>query len=316
VSDAPGFWWHGTRLRLAVTTLLAAAAGAAFGTALAPDGPDPRRDDGPPRVGLMSGVARLPLPAGWEPLRRRSSLPGLDGATAVRGVHSAVALDIRAPEDSSLLPADVVAASAGDLPAPRLRQLKGGRRAWRYEIPGSRPSTRLVALALPTSGGVVTIACQADAASIGRAGEECEGAMGGLRLDRAAELTPAPETAVRIVLPATVARLNRQRRSGRRALAATRSPHGRSEAARRLARAYVTFADRLRPLAAGEARRLMVAGAELAHAHRALAIASRRRDARSAERAGKAIETGERRLAPLLAAVSRRGTQPTARSAG
>jgi hypothetical protein len=263
----------------------------------------------------MSGVARLPLPAGWEPLQRRSSLPGLHDATAVRGVHSAVALDIRAPEDSSLLPADVVAASAGDLPAPRLRELEG-RGAWRYELPGSRPSTRLVALALPTTRGVVTIACEADAASIGRAGEECEGAMGGLRLDRASELTPAPETAVRTVLPTTVARLNRQRRSGRRALAATRSPHGRSEAARRLARAYVTFADRLRPLAAGEARRLTVAGAELAHAHRALAIASRRRDARSAERAGKAIETGERRLAPLLAAVSRRGTQPTARSAG
>jgi hypothetical protein len=300
---------------VAVATLLAAAAGAALGTALAPDDPDPRRGEDAPRVGLMSGVARLPLPAGWEPLRRRSSLPGLHDATAVRGVHSAVALDIRAPEDSSLLPADVVAASAGDLPAPRLLRLDG-RRAWRYEIPGARPQTRLVALALPTTGGVVTIACQADAAAIGLAQAECEGAMGALQLEGAEDLAPAPETAARIVLPATVARLNQQRRRGRRALAATRSPRGRSEAARLLARAYVTAAERLRPLAAGEARRLTVGCAELARRHRALAVASRRRDARSARRAVAAIENGERRLAPLLAAVSRRGTQPAAGSSG
>jgi hypothetical protein len=315
VSATLGSPWRETALRLAVTTLLAAAAGAALGTALASDGPDPRRDDAPVRVGLMSGVARLPLPAGWEPLDRQSSLPGLRDATAVQGLHSAVALDIRAPEDPSLLPAGVVAAADGDVPAPRVRQLDG-RRAWRYEMPGAGPSTRLVALALPTTGGVVTIACQADAAAISFARDECEDAMRAVRLEGASDLAPAPETAAGIVLPATVARLNRQRRSGRRALAATRSPHRRSAAASHLARAYVTAASRLRPLAAGEARRLTAACAELARRHRALAVASRRRDARAARRAGAAIERGERRLAPLLAAVSRRGTQPTARSAG
>jgi hypothetical protein len=306
MTGASGAWWHGPRLRMAVATRLAAVAGAALGTALAPDATDPRPGDGPPRFGWKSGVARIALPAGWEPLRRRSSLPGLNDATAVWGLYSTVALDTRAPEDSSLLPADVVAASAGDLPAPRLRELHG-RRAWRYEIPGSRPSTRLVALTLPTTRGVVTIACEADVAWIGAAAEDCEEAMGALQLEGASQLTPAPETAARIVLPATVARLNRQRRSGRRALAATRSPRRRSAAARQLARAYVTFADRLRPLAAGEARRLPVACADLARQYRALAVASRRRDASSAHRAGAAIEMGERRLAPLLGDAGRRG---------
>jgi len=304
-----------TRLGVVGATLLAAAAGAGLGIVLAPDAPDPRRDDAAPRVGLASGVARLPLPAGWEPLRRRSSLPGLRNATAVRGVHSVVALDIRPPEDPSLLPAGVVAASAGALPAPQLRRLDG-RSAWRYEIAGGRPNTRLVALAVPTTGGVVTIACEADAVAIRRAAEECEGAIATLRLDGASGLVPAPETAARIVLPATVDRLNRQRSSGRRALAATRRPRGRSGAARRLAGAYATAADRLRPLAAGEARRVTVALDELAREHRALAAASLRRDPASARRAGAAIKEGERRLEPLLAAVSRGGAQASAPSAG
>jgi hypothetical protein len=159
-------------------------------------------------------------------------------------------------------------------------------------------------MALPTTRGVVTIACQADAASIAGARLDCDGAMGALRLEGASELAPTPETAARIVLPDVVARLNRQRHSGRRALRATESPRRRGGAARRLADAYLDAAGRLRPLAAGDARRLTVALADLAHHHLELAAASRRRDVRMARRAGSSIERGERRLAPLLAAAT------------
>jgi hypothetical protein len=100
------------------------------------------------------------VPADWQPLGRRSSLPGLEEATAVRGVHSEIALDIRAPEDESLLPAGVGDAVAGDLPEPRARRLDS-RTAWRYDLPPASPGTRVVALALPTTGGMVTIACAA-----------------------------------------------------------------------------------------------------------------------------------------------------------
>jgi hypothetical protein len=299
VMDRGGSRLHTTGLRVTLATLLAGAAGAGVGT-LADDRPAHRLDPGPPRVGLASGVARLPLPVGWEPLNRRSSLPGLREATAVRGAHSAVALDIRPPEDPSLLPADVRVASAGNLPAPRLQRLDS-RSVWRYEIPAART---LVAMTLPTTGGVVTIACQADARVIAAASDDCEGAMGALRIDGAAELMPAPETAARIVLPAIIGKLNRQRRSGRRALRATRSPQRRGEAAQHLALAYRNAAVRLRPLAAGEVRRLIVALGDLARDHRELAAASRRRDVHMARRAGAAIERRERRLAPLLAAVS------------
>jgi hypothetical protein len=303
--NAGGSHLRSTRVRVAVATFLAAVAGAGIGPALVRDPPAQRAGSGPPRVGLASGVARLPLPAGWVPLNRRSSLPGLHDATAVRGAHSMVALDIRSPEDPSLLPADVRAASAGKLPAPRLQRLDS-RRTWRYEIPEARTQAGVVAMALPTTGGVVTIACQADAGTTIGARDDCSGAMSALRLDGASELAPAPETAARIVLPDIVAALNRQRRSGRRALGATRSPRRRGEAARRLAVAYRSAAERLRPLAAGDAHRLTDAFAELARHHLELAAASRRRDVVVAERAGAAIEHGELRLQPLLATVSSR----------
>jgi hypothetical protein len=131
--------------------------------------------------------------------------------------------------------------------------------------------------------------------------------MAALQIDDAAELMPAPETAARIALPAVIAKLNRQRGSGRRALGATRSPRRRAEAARRLALAYRSAAERLRPLAAGDARCLIAALGGLARDHRELAAASRRRDVRTARRAGAAIEREERRLGSLLEAVTTSG---------
>lgn len=287
-----------------IATLVACVAGIALGFAIAPGRAEVEQEEQPqpPRVGLRSGVARLPLPAGWEPLERRSSLPGLDEATAVRGVRADVALDIRAPEDASLLPADVVATS-GDVPPPEPLRL-GGRGAWGYELPASGPDRRLVALTVPTTGGVVTMACEARAEAIRLALGECAGALSGLQVEGARALAPAPESAARIALPDAIAKLNKERRSWRRALAGTRSPAGRAIAARRLAAAYDAAAGRLRPLAAGEARRLTAALVALARDHRRLAVASRHRNAAAARRAGRGIESGELRLGRLLRAVN------------
>ena len=283
-------------MAVVAATLVAAGAGAAIGSVIAPGGTEPRVADVHPRIGLRSGVARFPLPAGWEPLGRRSSLPGFEHATAVQGLHSDVALDLRPPEDASLLPAAV---AADGLPEPRARRL-GVHTAWRYELPGL-----VVALALPTTGGVVTIACGATPDAIAASRTECERAMQSVGLHGASALVPAPETAAAIVLPDTIARLNRSRSLERRRFAATLSPVGRSEAARRLARGYADAASRLSPLAAGDALRLTAALDALARRHRELAAASRRRDAPASERVGAAIQRDERRLDSLLAAVTR-----------
>jgi len=305
MSGARGTLPRPTRARIGVATLLAVLAGAGIGMALAREPGTQRADPGGPRVGLRSGAVRLPLPAGWVPLDRHSSLPGLHDATAVLGAYTMVALDLRPPEDASLLPAALRAASGGTLPEPRLDHL-GGRPIWRYEIAGTRERTGVVAMALPTTGGVVTIACQIDAGSAATARYDCGEAMNALRLEGASELAPAPEAAGRIALPGIVAMLNGERRSGRRALRAATSPGGRGDAARRIAMAYRSAVERLRPVAAGEARRLVAAFAGLARRHLRLAAHSRRRDPIAAERAGAAIEHGERRLQRLLVAFSSR----------
>lgn len=305
---APAVSRRAASLPLALATAAAALAGAAIGIALAPRAGE-RAPERAPRVGLASGVARLPLPAGWAPLGRRSTLPGLEAATAVRSVHGEAALDIRAPEHPSLLPASVARALGGRPPAPEPRRLGAGT-AWEYALGEPRPGIRAVALALPTTGGVVTIACAAPPALLERAAAECERAAGALRLDGASALVPAPETAAAIVLPGAIARLNRVRTGARDRLAATRSPPARGAAAARLARAYAALGARLRPLAAGDALALTATVDALAREHRALASASRRRAARRAALAGAAIARGETRLAAQLARLTRRSPRP------
>jgi hypothetical protein len=284
-------------LRGAVT-LAAAAAGVGIGSALAGDPPEPAAPP-LPRIALASGPATLPLPAGWTALDRRSSLPGFEEATAVRGNVGQVALDIGAPEDASLLPAAVAADGA-----PRaVVRLTGGLTVWRYDLPGPDPGTNVAALVLPTTRGVVTIACAAAEPRFRAAAAECEHAMASLKLDGAVALDPRPATAAAIVLRDMMPALNRRRRAERSRLAAAQSPAARSAAALRLAERHAAAAARLRPLAAGAGSRVAATLAILARDHRALAAASRRRDPRAAQAAGAAIERDEQRLARGLAGL-------------
>ena len=296
---------------LVLSTALAAAAGVAVGAALVGDDPAPRAaraaptptPEPAPRVGLARGPVRLPLPAGWEPLRRHSTLPGFTAATAVQGASSTVALDLRAPEHPSLLPAAAVRRYAAGAPKPEPRRL-GARRVWGYVLPGEAGGRRAVALALPTTRGVVTIACETEPAELRLGLRECTDAMSAVHLDGAAALRAAPEAAVRIVLPVTIARLNAERRAGRRSLAATRSPALRRAAALRVARAYDRAAGRLRPLAAGRARRLVATLGALMRKYRNLGAASARRQPRAARRSGARILRSERRLGRRIVRVA------------
>jgi hypothetical protein len=293
---------------LAIVTALATAAGVALGVAVAPDSPQaPQRPAPPPqpRVGLASGVAKLPLPADWRPLGRLSTLPGFEQATAVRAPGTEAALDIRLPEDASLLPASVVSAAGAALPAPT-RRGPDGRTAWRYDLPGASPDTGIAAFALPTTGGVVTIACAATEGRLDRAAAACERAVSTVRLDDAAALRPTPETAAAIVLPDVIARLNGVRRSSRGRLAATTSPRARAAAGRRLATAYAAAAAALAPVAGGDARRVIATLTDLARDHRTLATAGLERRAAAQRRAGARIGRREQRLARGLRAVSGR----------
>lgn len=288
---------------LLLVTVAAAAAGAGSAVALLPgEAAAPARSAAVSVPVLRAGAARLALPEGWRPLRR-SPLPALPGAAAARGLYSDVAVDARLPDDPSLLPAPLRQA-AGEQASPAPRRV-GGRVAWAYDLAGPRRRTRTTALVLPTTRGVLTVACTADESFSVYAALDCDDALAQLQLPGAVPVPPAPETAVRIAAVPAVARLDRERRAGRRALASTRSPRGRAAAARRIAGAYAVAARRLEPLARGAATALPAVLTALARDHRALAAASARRDAADARAAGRAIGRHERELAARLAEAPR-----------
>jgi hypothetical protein len=292
---------------LPAATVGAAAAGVVLGLLLtAGDSGSPAR----PAAVVKTGAAELPLPDSWRTLRRAPAIPGFEDATALRARSSDVALDFRAPEHSSLLPAATVQALGAALPAPTVRHF-GKREAFGYELPASLGERRITALALPTDHGVLTVGCQ------GREGEflapkgDCDEALLALELVDARPLAAVPESAAAIALAETVASLDEERRAAREALAATRRPQARAAAARSVAAAYAGAAARLEPLAAGAALPLAAELEALARDYRALASASRRRAARAARRAGRSIERRERALPAQLAAVHR-AAPPTA----
>jgi hypothetical protein len=294
------------RVRLqAAATAAAAAAGVALGLVLTPDEsrsplPVPER----PAAVATNGVARLPLPDGWARLDRAPAIPGLEGATALRARSSVAALDFRAPEHSSLLPAATVAALGGQLPVPTLQRF-GKRQAVGYQLPFSIGERRISALALPTDRGVVTVACKGRQDALFAPESDCDEALQALELAGATPLAAVPESAAAIVLTETVAALDKRRGAAREALASASTPRPRAAAARGVGAAYAAAAARLQPIAAGAAVPLTAELDALARDYGALAAASRRRRPRAASRAGRSIERRERRLPARLAAVHR-----------
>ena len=206
------------------------------------------------------------------------------------------------PEDASLIPAALVRRAGG---APEPRPVPAGVRGWRYEFTSPGDPGRLSLLVMPATTGVVTLACLSSDAPGSTASGECVDAARTVELRRGAWMTPGPEAAMRIALPAALARLDRDRRTGRRALAAAGSRGARVRASRSVARAYATAAA-LRPLAGN--RRAAALVAVLGRLHRdysRLATAHAQRYPRLAVRSGARIGRRESRLERLIVAFSR-----------
>ena len=284
---------------LAAVTITAAAAGAIAGVLTAPeaDAPPPLPAPAPPAV-LEAGAVRLSAPPGWAPGEPRFRLTGLDADAGMAAGDAAAVLAVRAPDDPSLLPAELVERAGRALVAADAR---AGAGAWRYELSSPGTSDRMTVVVAPSTLGVVTLACLAP----GDASARCARAASTLALARGAWLRAAPEAAARIALPATLARLNARRRAARAALADARRAQGRRRAARGLATAYGEAARALAPVAAGSAGRLPAMLRALAADHRALARAHASGRRAAAIRAGAAIDRREQRLAAQLEVVGR-----------
>jgi hypothetical protein len=179
--------------------------------------------------------------------------------------------------------------------------------AYRYAGLAARsPSQRLTVYAVPTSAGVVTLACLGRAAGA----PDCETIASTLRLrnTRAFPLGPSKDYAKS--LRDAIGPLNVARANGRAALtAAARKPAGYAQAAGSLAAAYAGAASALRKQPVSPADRVAnakVVGAltGASTAYRALASAARRRDRRALRRESAKVAPAERRVAAALAALS------------
>lgn len=291
------------RPRAAILLLLAAAlnagAGIALGIALTPD------DDAPqapaPAAGkpttLAAGDLRFTLPQGWRPLATAPAVPGFGAGTlAARGPRTDVAVTVLPPEGPSLLPLALVDDAGGIVPHPDTVRV-AGRQALRY---AGLANGDMDVYAMPTTSGVVSIACIAKTSTALLHG--CDAALDGVDPGRAAPIPADDRAAFAIGLPAVVAGLNRARANGRSALARRRTARGRARVSNRLAGAYRDAGRRLAPFAGENADTTAIVGllARLGAEHRALAVASFRRLPGAARRAGARIRASETRLAGAL----------------
>jgi hypothetical protein len=172
---------------------------------------------------------------------------------------------------------------------------------WSYDVDVA--GAPAVVLTAPTTAGVVTIACRAGEVALQWTTADCDEVAASMRLDPPASwIVPSADTALRLGLPAVLAKLNDRRASGRAALAATSSPAGRRAAAASVARAYARAARAAAPLAAPADADVPRRLNRLSRRYVALARASASRDAPQARRAGAAIVRDEQRLQRRLGA--------------
>jgi hypothetical protein len=286
---------------LALAALVNAGAGIALGIALTPDdppAPPARPAPAPAPETIAAGDLTATLPQGWQPLSPPPTLAGFDGADAAgaRGPNTELLLAMLPPEGPTLLPRALLEATGDVLPLPRVLEVDG-RQTLHYQ--GLADGVADV-YAVPTTAGVASIAC-VSGSSVALA-HECDAAIEGVDIGRAAPVPADGRAAFAIGLPAVVARLNDARASGRRELARQSTPRGRARVARRLANAYRGAARRLAPLAGDEPSTTVIVRllTTLRRDHRLLARASARRRPFYARRAGARIRAAEARLADEL----------------
>jgi hypothetical protein len=284
---------------LALAALVNAGAGIALGVALTPDDPPaPRAQPVPEPETIAAGDLTATLPQGWEPLSSPPTLAGFDGAetAGARGPSTELLLAVLPPEGPTLLPRALLEATGDVLPLPRILEVDG-RQALHYQ--GLADGVADV-YAVPTSAGVASIAC-VSGSSVALA-HECDAAIDGVDIGRAAPIPADGRAAFAIGLPAVVARLNDARATGRRELARQSTPGGRARVSRSLAGSYRSAALRLTPLAGDEPSTTAIVRLlyRLRRDHRLLARASARRRPTYAARAGARIRAAESELADEL----------------
>ena len=249
------------------------------------------------------GSVSFAVDPGWKRLsgdRQASDLPpARTAAFALQPEGSARAIVTLAPTThSSLIPDGLRARLTSEPPAPApTRHL--GHAAWAYRELPMRDGRLLDVTVVPTTIGVLAIACSATPEDLA-AVAGCATAMSALDVGGAVHLRPRASLALRSALPPVVAELNARRVRLRGALRRAETRRGQARIAVRLATTHERAGASLAARAPGAVpARLARVGA----AYRRLARAAARGRSRAFRRARRTVLTAERRLGRALAGV-------------
>jgi len=270
------------------------------------------------------GPLRIAPPTEWR--RLPASAAGIKGIDKLptqvfdraSGLSSRAVLTF-APLDAtataSLLPKPLQDAAARPLGRPRAVRLDG-RRAWLYfAVPVRRTSETMEITVLPTTAGVLAIACVAPTLAFSAAAG-CASALD-LTLQRARALRPTDDLGFRVRLGAIAGRLDRERVERRAALSRVRTRRAQGRAAHRLAVGHERAARSLAPFVAGDTTAEVVASLrDASRGYDDLERSAAADDRAAFSRASRAIDAADDRLAEawdaLFAPVDPDPPSPTA----
>ena len=315
-----------------MATLVALAA--AFGNRGAGPGGSPhaaaRTTMAPPTITISGRELALKVPRGWSrmgrppdiglPLSRAVAVAQRPGS-ALPVIEFGVMKGNKA-SNSTLLPAAFLSAigqPAGTAPSRTAVRLPSWRlEAWRYRNLRPAGSDRqLTVYAVPTTGGVATVACAVAPAQADAFEAQCAAVAGSLELRHARGYPVGPSATYASTLNATTANLQQATRTQEAALMAARTLAAQAAAARTLAESYATAGAQLAELDLSPAdedanRRLFTALRSLGKAYGRVARAATAGDASRYRAVSAAIPAAKARVNAAMAGVRAAGYQPAA----
>jgi hypothetical protein len=294
----------------ATILVIATLAGHLTGRQDAPPQPSASKDSsrrptlGPVRVAVPPEWRRLPVSAARitgiekQPTEVFDRTPGLS-ARAVLTVASP-----GSPISPSLLPKALQ--DAAERPPGRPTTVRLDRqRAWMYHaVPVRRSNETMEITVLPTTAGLVAIACIEPPGLAFAAAGGCASELG-LTLQRGKALRPTDDLGFRLRLGGVVADLDRERVADRASLRRSRTPRAQASAARQLAAAHARAAGALAPFARSDATAKVVASLRAASGgYKALSRSATAYDRAAFAQARRAIDESDRRLTLTLGAFT------------
>jgi len=269
-----------------------------------------------------AGDLELSFPASWQHLASAPAIPGLafsqplalapaaaGGSGSAASGERLVAGEVSA-SGPSLLPAAFTSALGGAPPHAEAVRL-GALQAYRYSgLSVQGLAGPLTLYAVPTAGGVATVACVAagDAAK----STQCSQIAATLKLNGTTAFGLAPSPRYAAALASVLAKLNGAASAGAASLRAATSASAQAAAASRLATAYSSASGAIGRLEASPAVQGLGASlagslAALAHGYSALAAAARAGEEGAYGAATRAIAAGRGRASSALAALRQAG---------